>query len=121
VVFFVLHETFGHGLATGQWFSPATPVSSTNNTDSHDITEILLKVMLINITVTLSIRFVCITMSCIKVLFDVLLQRGDRECHIVVLTKTENLKTSPLFQSSLIINTVHVYIVIHFCDSRWAF
>jgi hypothetical protein len=42
--------------------------------------------MLINITVTLSIRFVCITMSCIKVLFYVLLQRGDRECHIVVLT-----------------------------------
>jgi hypothetical protein len=77
---------FGHGLATGQWFSPATPVSSTNNTDSHDITEILLKVMLINITVTLSIRFVFITMSCIKVLFYVLLQRGDRECHIVVLT-----------------------------------
>jgi hypothetical protein len=28
---------------TGQWFSP---VSSTNKTDSHDITEILLKVVL---------------------------------------------------------------------------
>ena len=27
-------------------FSPGTPVSSTNNTDSHDITEILLKVAL---------------------------------------------------------------------------
>ena len=27
-----------------QWFSPGTPVSSTNKTDSHDITEILLKV-----------------------------------------------------------------------------
>jgi len=27
-------------------FSPGTPVSSTNNTDSHDITEILLKVTL---------------------------------------------------------------------------
>ena len=33
-------------LATGQWFSPGTPVSSTNKTFSHDITEILLKVML---------------------------------------------------------------------------
>jgi hypothetical protein len=28
---------------TGQWFSPGTPVSSTNKTDHHDITEILLK------------------------------------------------------------------------------
>jgi hypothetical protein len=28
------------------WFSPGTPVSSTNKTDRHDITEILLKVAL---------------------------------------------------------------------------
>ena len=34
-------------LATGQWFSP---VSSTNKTDCHDITEILLKVALNTIT-----------------------------------------------------------------------
>jgi hypothetical protein len=31
---------------TGQWFSTGTPVSSTNKTDRHDITEILLKVAL---------------------------------------------------------------------------
>jgi hypothetical protein len=31
-------------LAHGQWFSPDTPVSSTNKTDRHDITQILLKV-----------------------------------------------------------------------------
>jgi hypothetical protein len=31
-------------LATGWWFSPGTPVSSTNKTDLHDIIEILLKV-----------------------------------------------------------------------------
>jgi hypothetical protein len=31
-------------LETGQWFSRGTPVSSTNKTDRHDITEILLKV-----------------------------------------------------------------------------
>ena len=31
-------------LATGRWFSPSTPVSSSNKTDRHDITEILLKV-----------------------------------------------------------------------------
>jgi len=33
-------------LATGRWFSPRTPVSSTNKTDRHDIAEILLKVAL---------------------------------------------------------------------------
>jgi hypothetical protein len=35
-----------HWLATGLWFSLGTPVSSTNKTDSHDITEILLKLAL---------------------------------------------------------------------------
>jgi hypothetical protein len=30
----------------GLWFSPGTPVSSTNKTDCHDIAEILLKVAL---------------------------------------------------------------------------
>jgi hypothetical protein len=33
-------------LATGQWFSPGTPVSSTNKTDHDDIAAILLKVAL---------------------------------------------------------------------------
>ena len=33
-------------LATGRWFSPLTPVSSTYKTDRHEITEILLKVAL---------------------------------------------------------------------------
>ena len=33
-------------LATGRWFSPGPPVSSTNNTDRRDITEILLNVAL---------------------------------------------------------------------------
>jgi hypothetical protein len=33
-------------LVAGRWFSPGTPVSSTNKTDRHDITEILLKVAL---------------------------------------------------------------------------
>jgi hypothetical protein len=30
----------------GRWFSPDTPVSSTNETDCHDMNEILLKVAL---------------------------------------------------------------------------
>ena len=33
-------------LAAGWWFSPGTPVSSTNKTDCHNIAEILLKVAL---------------------------------------------------------------------------
>jgi hypothetical protein len=33
-------------LATGWWFSPGPPVSSTNKTDRQDITEILLKMAL---------------------------------------------------------------------------
>ena len=33
-------------LATGPWFSPGSPVSSTNKTDRHDIPEIWLKVAL---------------------------------------------------------------------------
>ena len=32
-------------LATGQWFSPGPPISSTSKTDRHDITELLLKVV----------------------------------------------------------------------------
>jgi hypothetical protein len=38
--------------AAGWWFSPGTPVSSTNKTDCHDIAEILIKVALITITLT---------------------------------------------------------------------
>ena len=34
-------------LVTGRWFSPGTPVSSTNKTDRYDMTEILLKVALL--------------------------------------------------------------------------
>jgi hypothetical protein len=33
-------------LSTGKWFTPSPPVSSTNKTDRHDITEILLNVAL---------------------------------------------------------------------------
>ena len=40
-------------LATGHWFSPGSPVSSTNKTDHHDIAEILLKVTLNTIKQTI--------------------------------------------------------------------
>jgi len=40
----------------GRWFSPGTPVSFTNKTDHHDITEILLKVALNTINQTKTIE-----------------------------------------------------------------
>jgi hypothetical protein len=42
----------------GQWFSPGTAVSSTNKTDHHDLTEILLKVALTTITLIFPLKFV---------------------------------------------------------------
>jgi len=42
----VLDTTLCDKVGTGKWFSLGTPVSSTNNIDRHDITEILLKVAL---------------------------------------------------------------------------
>ena len=45
-------------LAAGQLFSPGTPVSSTNKTDLHDRTEILLKVALNTINQTKPHKFV---------------------------------------------------------------
>jgi hypothetical protein len=44
-------------LATGWWFSPGPPVSSTNKTDSHVIAEILLKVVLNTIKSNQSVLF----------------------------------------------------------------
>jgi hypothetical protein len=41
---------------TGQWFSPRYSVSSTNKTDCHDITEILLKVAVNTLTLYFSYK-----------------------------------------------------------------
>jgi hypothetical protein len=41
-----LYDKVCQRLAAGRRFSPGTPVSSTNKTDCHDITEILLKMAL---------------------------------------------------------------------------
>ena len=41
----------------GQWFSPSTPVSSTNKTDRHDITEILLKITSLTLTLKINAHF----------------------------------------------------------------
>ena len=44
VLYTMLCDNVCQWLATGRWFSPCTPISSTNKTHCHDITEILLKV-----------------------------------------------------------------------------
>ena len=50
VVRFVTTYLCNQVLAAGRWFSQGTPISSTNKTDRHNITEILLKVALNTIT-----------------------------------------------------------------------
>jgi predicted Rdx family selenoprotein len=50
-----------HWLVTGRWFSQGPPVSSTNKTDHHDITEILLNVALNTIKRTNIAIFYCLT------------------------------------------------------------
>ena len=59
-------------LATGRWFSPGNQVSSTNKSDRHDITEILLKVALIlntikskPIFISLSFKFLSFFKNCL--------------------------------------------------------
>ena len=46
--------------AAGRWFSLATSVSSTNKTDHHDITEILLKVALNTINLNIKRAYLCL-------------------------------------------------------------
>ena len=45
-------------LVVDQWFSLGTPLSSTNKTDSHDITELVLKVAL-NTVIGISFQDIC--------------------------------------------------------------
>ena len=52
-----LCETVCQWLSIGRWFSPGTPVSVTNKTDCHDITEILLNVVLNTININHHFQF----------------------------------------------------------------
>ena len=54
-----LCDKFCQWLATGQWCSPGSPVSSTNIIDRNDIAEILLKVGLNTITLTITHMSLC--------------------------------------------------------------
>ena len=71
-------------LAIGPWFSPGTPVSSTNITDRYDIAEILLKVALNTITkskpmtivVSISSSTTCRQFSCRSFVVDLIIARS---------------------------------------------
>jgi hypothetical protein len=56
-------------------FSPGTPVSSTNKTDRHDITERLLKVSLSTIPLSLTIVFISVQFPDMFVKYNVLIGR----------------------------------------------
>jgi hypothetical protein len=57
-----LYEKVCQWHATGWWFSPGTPVSSTNKTDHHDVTEILLKVALSTIQPACTEKFIFLSL-----------------------------------------------------------
>jgi hypothetical protein len=50
---YIFYSVVCQWLATGRWFSPGPPVSSTKKTDLRDITEILLKLALNTIKQTI--------------------------------------------------------------------
>ena len=59
-------------LAAGQWFSPATPVFSTNKTDRHDITVIFLEGALNTINyLPLQPSFIFIE-QCLSIAFNII-------------------------------------------------
>ena len=55
----ILCDTICRWLAATRWFSPDPQVSSTNKTDRHDITEILVKVALSTTKQTNKHMFMC--------------------------------------------------------------
>jgi hypothetical protein len=77
-------------LDTGLWFSPDTPVSSINKTDRHNIADILLKVALSVIALTLTQRDKCwfhfqllVIQQCVLITI-ILLILTDNRYHIML-------------------------------------
>ena len=57
VLYTTLCDKVCQWLATARWFSPGTPVSSTNKSDRHNINKILLKAVLNTINLTLTLDY----------------------------------------------------------------
>jgi hypothetical protein len=82
-------------LAAGQSFSLATPISSTNKTNCHSITEISLKVVLNTITLTpihlavLTDRLLCMKVYYAWTVFNVILQTLLLTLKMIYFAQTE--------------------------------
>jgi hypothetical protein len=79
-------------LAAGLWFSICTPFSSTNKTDRHDITEILLKVPLNSGTITLTSSF-WLVMSMDFIICNLPYLLSLRFEHLLHVFRTWNVQT----------------------------
>ena len=91
-----LYDKVCQWLAAGCWFSPDTPVSSTNKTDHHDIAEILLKVVLNTITLIITPYIVFKKKYFVPYWNN---QKNDRKCGIEICIITLSTLIF-LFQSS---------------------
>ena len=103
---------------TGRWFSPGTPFSSTNKTDHHDITEILLKVTLNTINQTKSKNLLTLVINHVNYLY---IRYFDENCvfmHTSALyssyhdySKAFNLLVWQIVEHLLIMNKVLPFCV----------
>ena len=68
----------------GRWFTPGTPIPFTNETDSHGITDILLKAALNTITLTLSITVFEMKGSSRYTSAETDLQTENKRTHVLI-------------------------------------
>ena len=72
-------------ISAGRWFSPSTPISSTNETDRHYIAEVFLNMVWKIITIILTIHWCCWNIAiceCRRVLsaYRRCLLQGEGQC-----------------------------------------
>jgi hypothetical protein len=101
-------------LAVGRWFSPGTPVSSTNKTDGHDITEILLRVVLNTINQPIEKTTMCTTIYVKCSLYS----RWSNEVLVIVLRPLFCSSFSSLICCGLIVFVLLLYMYLH-CIIHW--
>jgi hypothetical protein len=98
-VVYLLRDNVCQWLAAGWWFFPGTPVSSTNKTDRHYITEILLN------TITPVVKI------CIKLHILTLPVRYKSHCYIIFILI---IKCPSLY-------TIFILWNLNICCSAWTY